>query len=318
MQPLSIQEFKELLKPFDLKSKVCVAVSGGADSMALTLLCSHVFGKRLHTVSIDHGLRDASAHELEQVHAWLTQRGIQHHIIQWHHEEPITSRIQERARTARYGLLHQWCKENACTTLLTAHHALDQWETFMMRLSKGSGLQGLCAMSPIVQYDWGQHIRPLLTIAPQRLKEILKAYQQDFIEDPSNQNNQFERIAWRQRYVDFEMMGLDVLKVQKTIDNLTQAHHALEMDVMPLLNEPFLTSTHLENIPAYVIQKWISKKIQDLMQAPYPPSHKEIQRIYKALCDKTSTCATLGKCKIIKHQNKIWIEPENRPGRSHT
>ena len=57
---------------------------------------------------------------------------------------------------------------------MTAHHLYDQWETFMMRLSKGSGLTGLCSIRSCIKTDYGQLIRPFLTTSPTVFKNFLK------------------------------------------------------------------------------------------------------------------------------------------------
>ena len=177
-RPISDQEFAQLMAEHGIGKEhrsVAVAVSGGADSMALSLLVAR-WGKAVY-LSFDHGLREGSAEELASVAKWLRAKGLKHVILSWSGEKPTTG-IQQAARQARYLAMEQWCKENAIEYLLLAHHQEDQAETFLMRLARGSGVDGLCAMSatsPPLFLDAGpKYIRPLLGQAKVRLLASLE------------------------------------------------------------------------------------------------------------------------------------------------
>jgi tRNA(Ile)-lysidine synthase len=151
--------------PFEHNPQLCVAVSGGADSMALAIL-SHTWatgeGGKIICLTVDHQLRQESDAEARQVKVWLQSQGIEHHTLLWKRTKPLTGGLQATARDARYHLLSQWCKTHRIKHLLTAHHAQDQLETFMMRLAKGSALKGLQGIQAEVPTDYGRLIRPLL------------------------------------------------------------------------------------------------------------------------------------------------------------
>src|SRR5579872_5416214 len=159
MSPVSPDEFDILLRsvlPSDITT-LAIAVSGGPDSLALALLAhqwatSH--GGKAIALTVDHRLREGSTAEAQQVHTWLTTIGLEHHILTWVGEKPQVA-IQATAREARYRLLQTWCQERGIQALLTAHHAQDQLETFLIRLSKGSGLKGLAGIQGIVKKDFG-------------------------------------------------------------------------------------------------------------------------------------------------------------------
>src|SRR5579871_1101881 len=187
------------LGPFESRPRLGVAVSGGADSMALVLLChrwAQARGGAVLAISIDHGLRSDSAVEVRQVGRWLKARGIAHTALAWHHEASGGAAIQARARAARYALLAEACRKRAILHLALAHHAGDQAETVLMRLARG-GIDGLAGMSEIATRDGLRLIRPLLGIEPARLRATLAAARQEWIEDPSNANPVFERVRWR-------------------------------------------------------------------------------------------------------------------------
>src|SRR5579863_9177854 len=151
MHALSDTEFAETLDrlgPFERRPLIAVAVSGGADSMALALLAD-AWAKarrgRAVALTVDHRLRAESTAEARQVARWLRRHGIAHEILTWTAPRP-RSGVQAAARAARYALLEDWCLRAHCLHLLTAHHRRDQVETFWLRLTRGSGLDGLAAM----------------------------------------------------------------------------------------------------------------------------------------------------------------------------
>src|SRR5579863_2293243 len=156
MEPLSDAEFGaalDRLGPFERRPLLAVAVSGGADSLALALLAS-VWAKarrgRVVALTVDHRLRRESTGEARQVGRWLRRLGIAHEILTWKGPYPQGD-VQAAARAARYALLEAWCHTAHCLHLLTAHHREDQVETFWLRLARGSGLDGLAAMPAEVE-----------------------------------------------------------------------------------------------------------------------------------------------------------------------
>jgi len=255
-QALTAEDFAALLQRFSLlkeASVFAVACSGGADSLALTLLLhewAQSRGKPVIALTVDHGLRPASIQEAHQVQQWLRQRGISHEILTWQGEKP-QARIQETAREMRYQLLSTWCQQNDISILMTGHHAQDQAETFLMRLAKGSGLQGLCAMRPLVEKSSVKLVRPLLTVSPQRLRLTLEYFQQSFIEDPSNENRDFERVRWRQAWQVLTQHGLTLEAVVTTIGRL-QASQSLVDEQFRVIARQFLSFS----VYGYVSIKW--------------------------------------------------------------
>jgi tRNA(Ile)-lysidine synthase len=231
MTPISPSEFNDFMMPFapfESSPVLAIAVSGGADSMALALL-AHAWAKdqggKAIGLTVDHQLREASTIEARQVKTWLEAVGMEHHILAWIGEKPKTA-IQATARKARYCLLGQWCQDREVKHLLTAHHAQDQLETFLIRLSKGSGLKGLTGIQPLVQKDFGRILRPLLAIHPDRLKATLQGH--PFIADPSNENPDFTRVRWRQLLPMLGAEGLTPDAFQETLKRLVHSQKLVD------------------------------------------------------------------------------------------
>ena len=192
-----LREFFEKYQIGD--AAVAAGVSGGADSLALLFQLDAFLrpqGRRVIALTVDHGLRPESRDEAEYVAKLAAERQIEHHILTWEGKKPEKG-IEEAARTARYGLLCGWCRDNGVGTLAVAHHLLDQAETFFMRLQRGSGLNGLCGMAPLSEKNGVRLIRPFLQVHPERLKEFLRERGVSWAEDPFNRCDDYLRVRVR-------------------------------------------------------------------------------------------------------------------------
>lgn len=216
--------------PFKPNESIAIAVSGGADSMALALLADAWAKQHQITIvalTVDHGLRPESVEEAKQVHSWLSAKGIQHHIITWEGEKP-TSNIQAIARKKRYGLLLEWCKTHKVKDLMTAHHLDDQAETVLLRLARGSGVDGLSGiLASTIQADI-HIIRPLLEVPKETLKAYLNEQGQEWVEDPSNQSDEYARSALRKVLETYADALLITKRLADTAHHMARVRNYLE------------------------------------------------------------------------------------------
>ncbi len=163
--------------PFPAAPRIAVALSGGPDSMTLTSLARGWVAERsgtLTALTVDHGLRPESAAEARQIAAWCADADVAHETLVWRGTKPRKG-IQAAARDARYGLLSDWCRRNGCTELLVGHTENDQAETFLLRMNRGSGVDGLAAMPLVAYRDGLRLIRPLLTVSRARIAATVGA-----------------------------------------------------------------------------------------------------------------------------------------------
>lgn len=201
-EPLSLPELAVRLGrlgPFEARPVLAVGVSGGADSLALTLLAQRWVAERqgsLLALVVDHGLRAEAAAEAARAVGWLTAAGIQVRTLTWTGPKPSTG-VQAAARAARYRLLEAACRSERILHLLLAHHADDQAETVAMRAGRGSGPDGLAGMAAVVERPGLRLLRPLLDVPKARLVATLRALGQPWIEDPSNRERRYRRAALR-------------------------------------------------------------------------------------------------------------------------
>lgn len=178
--------------------RLLVAVSGGADSVALLhLLTRWPSAPPLVAATVDHGLRPDSAIEARSVAEQVRALGVAHHILTWDGALPPGG-VEEGARAARYALLEDCARKAGADCLITAHTLDDQAETVLMRLAAGSGPAGLAAMRPLTMRAPGlAHARPLLGVAKAELVAYLRAAGIGWVEDPMNRDDAFTRVRLR-------------------------------------------------------------------------------------------------------------------------
>jgi tRNA(Ile)-lysidine synthase len=200
-----------LFAPMARASGVLLAVSGGPDSTALLLMAARWAAQagrpKVAVATVDHAMRAESAGEAEAVAALSRRLGLTHHLIPWRGVKP-RSRIQERAREARYQLLSACAREIGADFLVTAHHADDQAETVIFRLLRGSGIGGLRGMDSAADKGGVTLARPLLGLRKADLVAFCQACGEAFAEDPSNVDPRFARTRLRRLSGLLEAEGL--------------------------------------------------------------------------------------------------------------
>src|ERR1700722_12252063 len=195
--PVSATEAKALFSDLEQFPALVLAVSGGPDSTALMVLAARwrqsLKNKpALIAVTIDHGLRAAAKREAATVGRLACKLGLAHRTLRWTGKKPKTG-LQQAARNARYRLLAEAAAQVKTARILTAHTLDDQAETVLIRMSRGSGLTGLGAMSRMSSLPGHgagpiRLVRPLLKIPKSRLIATLRAAKISFADDPSNRD----------------------------------------------------------------------------------------------------------------------------------
>lgn len=216
----------------DSNVDIAVGVSGGSDSMALCYALSDFFegaGKTLHALSVDHGLRPEAAQEARQVARALDALpNVQHHILTWRHDEKPTARVQESARNARYDLMGDYMRDHNLSHLFLGHHMDDQAETFLFRLAKGSGLDGLGGMSHIGTRDDIYLCRPFLDMQKSEIIDFCEDYQIQYIRDPSNESDDYARVRLRKSMDVLSAEGLTSKRLAVTAKRLLRVRESMD------------------------------------------------------------------------------------------
>jgi tRNA(Ile)-lysidine synthase len=316
-----------LLEPFEHRPRIAVAVSGGADSMALTLLAQAWVGERqgeLLALTVDHGLREGSAEEAAQVGRWLAARGIVHRVLAWHGAKPANG-VQEAARTARYALLLGHCREQGILHLLVAHHLNDQAETVLMRVAKQSGPDGLAAMAPIVPTRSARLLRPLLAVPRARLEATLKALDQPWIEDPTNRNPAFHRARLRQSMAERAGNGVDATELAGTARAMGLSRTVRDAEVAALLAEVALVapagfaridSVRLMRAPEVAAMRALDRLIRMVGGGIYPMGKDRLRRLWSDLSSGLDSRRSLGGCLLCPGRGSLLLvrEPARMAG----
>lgn len=228
------------------RTKFAVAVSGGPDSMALAhVLFSFFPDKKFHILSVNHGLRDEAFDEIKFVKAWSQNypNAVFADFL-WEGDKPET-RVMEAARVERYRLISNYCNEQDIDYLFLGHHQDDQAETFLIRLSKGSGIDGLGAMSKISEYNAGlKFVRPLLNVSKEEILNYCNSNDILFVQDPSNKNGKYLRPRLREARDILEKEGLTSKRLSVTANRLARARLALDEISNRAYEDAFISNTN--------------------------------------------------------------------------
>jgi len=240
-----------------------LAVSGGSDSVALLVLTvdwARNYGRSVFVVTLDHGLRVEAAMEAEGVAAICKDLRVSHDILHW--DGHYKGNMQDAARRVRQRLIGDWAKERRLVAVATGHTRDDQAETFLLRLKRGSGVDGLSGMAPWIEKDGILWVRPLLRQRRDALRATLASRGVSWVDDPSNEDVQYDRIKVRNILKLMVETGISVDVIADTAERMRTARSALEQttfDVAQIVAEPRHIGSIRVNVTALERQ---SKEVQ--------------------------------------------------------
>ena len=316
--------FNEFESSLKVKENLAVAVSGGPDSLALAYLTkcySLKYNLKVNYFIVDHKLRKESSSEAKLVKNILNTINVKCKILKWNGKKP-SKNIQAAARDKRYSLLANECKKENIKYLLLGHHANDLFENFLIRLARGSGLNGLTSFNKNTKYR-NQNLnilRPLLDLEKRDLLYISKEVFNFFIKDPSNSNQDYKRTRIRNLLQTLEEEGLDTKKIKLTINNLKDSDKSIKFYVdrnlkenlvfskrrnVYILNGNFFDQSH------EIIFRSLTKLIQKIGKKYYPVRGKSINELIKKINKKSFTKVTLGGCFVERVNKTVLISQEN-------
>ena len=234
MPGLTPDEIDALFTSLAGYDKLGLAVSGGPDSLALMLLAAQwasVPGRpELYVYTVDHGLRAEAVAEAAMVVREAEALGLVARLLRWEGDKPST-RIQAPARPARYGLMAEAMARDGVAVIATAHHLADQAETVLMRLAHGSGIDGLRGMDRFSFVEGCEVVRPLLGVHPELLREIVSDAGLAPAKDPSNADENYERVRWRLMLPALEALGLTIERLRTFARRMDEASSLIHSEV---------------------------------------------------------------------------------------
>ena len=313
-------KLKAILLKYKKNNSFGIAVSGGPDSMALAYLSRNLLTEmkcKVYFILVDHGIRKNSAKEALQVKKILKKHNIKLKILK--NKKKINKNFQKNARDVRYELLSRFCKKNKVKNLVTAHHKDDQIETFLIRLSRGSGVEGLSSMSEATKLkNRITLIRPFLEYKKEYLKYISRKIFNRTIKDPSNNDKKFLRTNIRDLIKILESKGLDFNQITRSIKNISSTKDAINFYVNQSLKKSVkftkknavLDLNMFKKEPEEVKFKIINKIVKNRTDSYYPPRSKKVLNLINGFERNDLKKCTLGGCIFEKKNNLLHVSKE--------
>lgn len=198
-------EFKKSFIQLSLKNKVLVAVSTGVDSMTLVDLLLRLPAEskpQIFVAYVDHQLRKQSDVETKFIQAFCQENSLPLFVKKWKSEEHPKHGVEAAARSFRYAFFKEVMEKENITDLLTAHHADDQAETFLMKLVRGGELGQLTGIDFQRGFEGvGRISRPLLSFSKEEIRDYAIKCKLCYFEDHTNQDDDFFRNRLRHQII---------------------------------------------------------------------------------------------------------------------
>ncbi len=292
-----------------------VAVSGGGDSVALLHMLA-ARGEGLRAVTVDHGLRAESADEAAQVAALCQHLGVPHRVVKWEGWDR-SGNLQDEARQARLRLISAWATEENITHIALGHTLDDQAETVLLRLARGSGVDGLSGMAARRVAGPLTWVRPLLHARRDELRAYLEAQNLEWIDDPSNDDPKYDRVKARQALAVLSNLDITIDGLVATADRMQDARTALEATTLTLAEtcveitdagEVRLDMASFNAAPDELRFRLLSATLQWISGAPYRPRFDSLRGLLARIGYKNGQ--TLHGCVIRSHSGNIIVRRE--------
>ena len=270
---------------------VGVAVSGGGDSVAMLLSLSdwaQAHDIDLTVATVDHGLRDESAAEAAWVGDLCRRLGLSHRTLLWARDADASGNLAEQARDARRVMLANWIAQQGGQTVLLGHTQDDVAETFLMRLARGSGLDGLSAMRPVHDREGVRWLRPLLNASRDDLRHYLRDRGQAWHDDPTNKDDSYTRARTRKALAVLRDLDIDSQRIARTAHRLSLNRDVLVRTTDQLatsclhqskFGELVLSNATFRSAPEVLQERLLQQILQHFTGPTHPPRHTSIARL---------------------------------------
>lgn len=323
--PFRDARFAELmapLGPFEPEPHIAVAVSGGADSMALAVLAdswARARGGQLTAYVVDHALVPGSDMVSRDVAETLAARGIAARVLT--SDAPVPAKgVEAFARAVRYRLLRRACHGAGVLHLLIGHTRDDQAETLLLRLGAGSAADGLAAMSPVVEWPEVRVLRPLLAVARTDVRAVAEAAGVTPWDDPMNADRRFRRVRVRHAAGVLADAGLTAIRLAEAADGFARARASLEgaaaravARTVRLFPQGYaaIDVPGLLKVDADVRARAIARVLGAVGGQEYVPSPSRADRLFRRLISGDIR-ASLGGCVVERYATGLRVFRECR------
>ena len=314
--------YKKFEYNLNLKTNFIVAVSGGPDSLALAF-CAKIYSIKNKLQPkfflIDHKLRPESTQEAKAVKQLLKKYSINIEILTWKGKKP-SNNISAIARKKRYELLFKKSDKFKIRNILLGHHQDDLLENFFIRILRGSGLNGLVSLDKKSKVGNKNLLRPLLNENKESLVFLSKKVFNFYVKDPSNEDENFQRIRIRKLIHELQNNGLDKKKFFKTLKNLNYSNNVINFHVSENLRKNTFFSSEDNKLiinrdffiqPHEIIFRSFSDGIRIIGKKYYSVRGKKLDNIIKNIKNNSLFRVTLGGCIIEKVNQTVIITKEH-------
>ena len=313
-----------------------LAVSGGGDSLALLVMASKwadLFRRDLKVVTIDHQLRSDSRTEADHVKLIAESFGYSHDILDWRYEA-TTGNFQAAASQARKQLISTWAKKKCIHVVLLGHTANDQAETFLMRLARGSGVDGLACMNRSKELYDIKWVRPLLGFQREDLRHYLNLQNIKWFDDPSNENTRYARVKARKVLKELEILGVKHRVFLETAERMDKAKEVLN-DVAREAGEQYLKLREWGDIEVdkklfevtrhETYLRLLAHIIKFISGSMYRTRFSELKQFVSALIEPTFKARTIGgviarplneKTLVLRREPRVPIFVKDAPAKN--
>tara|TARA_Y100001935_G_scaffold66133_1_gene55675 strand:- start:563 stop:1612 length:1050 start_codon:yes stop_codon:yes gene_type:complete len=324
---LNNKKINQIFKKFEgslvLDKSYAVAVSGGPDSLALAFLAKIYSIKKNLTARffiVDHKLRKESTIEAKRVKQILKNYSIKAEILTWHGKKP-SKNIQSEARKKRYNLLFERCRKLKINHILLGHHSDDLLENFFIRMIRGSGLKGLISLDTKSKVNNINLLRPLLNQKKENLVFLSKYVFNFYVDDPSNEDEKYQRVRIRNLIKEFQKDGFDKSKLLITIrnlkysnevvtfyvaDNIKRNTHYFKKENKLILNNNFFNHSH------EVVFRALGESLKKVGKRYYLARGKKLDKIISYIKNDSFFKITLGGCIIERVNQSVIITKEHK------
>ncbi len=303
--------------PFEPAPGIAVAVSGGPDSLALTLLLQRwaaARGGRVYGVTLDHGLRPESADEAAWVRDQLAAQGIPHSTLTWR-PGPDAHVTHAAARRERYARLGAWCRGRGILHLALAHHRDDQAETLLARIRMQTGPDGLAGMPAERALRDVRLLRPLLDLPKARLEATLASLGQPWVADPMNTDPRYGRPQIRQCLPVLSAEGVTPERLAQFAHAMGRARRAMDAARADLVARAvrLLPAGYAEVDPAAILAApapvggaVLARVLRTVGGRAYTPRTARLARLLADLYARPTRGRTLAGCRIVPRRG-VWL-----------
>lgn len=302
----------------NLPQRLGVAVSGGSDSLALLVLLHGMGatdGPELHAVTVDHGLRKESAAEAKEVARICAGLDVAHDTLNWTGWDG-QGNLPDQARRARYRLMAGWAEEHDIKDIVIGHTANDQAETFLMRLGREAGVDGLSAMAGAWQVGSTTFHRPLLQANREALRDILRARGFEWVEDPSNDDAAYARVRARQVLKTLAPLGISIGGLSSVAQHMRDVRRTLYTYVLQAAQDLvrlqagdlLIDMAGMNALPPEISRRLMQAALRWVSGADYVPRGRAMNSLMQAIA--AGKDMSLSGCLILSAGDQLRVTRE--------